>query len=282
MLKRKFKGKGEGMSRLKKKLLLYFLLIAIVSISVSAEIILEFSTPSFQDSIFSSIANAIVHSDYTGSPSEVLTHVNHDEAFEPLNTLRNRMILLLMVVSIFIFGAFQMFTRDIVSPMDHMVEATKKIADGDLTVSVPIMTSDEIGQVGELINDMNSKLQNMIKELRKEIDRHKENIHKVSVKVNSIARSEKTGTIIQTKKMKVGDFREMVNLTKEVEISLDNMSSDLSALYTFVNMYKTYKTKSEISQSEIEEAFKQFEETGLGEIEIELDGLSLEKGEDEA
>lgn len=256
------------MSRLKKKLLLYFLLVSIVSISVSAEIILEFSSPRFKEQIFKSITTTVERSDYSGRPSDSLDHINRDEAFRNLDQLRNRMLLLLIVVSLFIVGAFQLFVRDIVAPMDGMVAATKKIAGGDLTVNVPVMSTDEIGQIGELINDMNVRLQNMIRELRKEIDRHKDNIHRVSVKIGNIARSARTGEIIESRKMKVSDFKNMVNLSKEVEISLDNMSSDLSALYTFINMYKTYKTNSEISQDEIEEALRRFKETGSGEIEI--------------
>ncbi len=248
------------MSRLKKKLLLYFILIAIVSISVSAEIILEVSSGTFKNQILASVCEQLSGNIEEVKAKELCASIDKEKAFVPVDRLRDRMILLLLVISASIFGAFQLFTKDIVSPMDDMVSATKKIASGDLTVNVPVMSTDEIGQIGELINDMNSRLQNMITELRKEIDRHKENIQKVTDKIGSIARDDRTGEIIESRRMKVSDFKKMVDLAREVEISLDNMSSDLASLYTFVNMYKTYKTHSEISQDEIESAIRDFEE----------------------
>ena len=148
-------------SRLRKKLILYFILISVVSISVSAEIIFEFSSGRLKNEIRE---NLIVSLSSSVSPAIVqkVGVENLDTAVSrPLSTLRNRMILLLLVIFACIAGAFVLFTRDIVSPMDGIVDATKKIADGDLTVSVPVMSDDEIGQIARLINDMNVNLQDM-------------------------------------------------------------------------------------------------------------------------
>ncbi len=253
-------------SRLKKKLTLYFLLIAIVSISVSAEIILEFSSGRFRDGIRQNITvsvNAVVPEKYHKT---VENSLKENEIFSQVSDLRNRMILLLLVVFASIVGAFFMFTKDIVSPMDGIVEATKRIAEGDLTVDVPVMSDDEIGQIGKLINEMNVNLQDMIMQIRQEISRHKLKIQQATDKINEFIQYDSVGNIIENKKMKISDFRNMINLSGDVLKLLEVMMVDLSALETFVKMYKTYAANTEIEQMEIEKAIDSYNsETREGE-----------------
>ncbi|MGL4370895.1 MAG: hypothetical protein ACRCUT_14670, partial [Spirochaetota bacterium] len=126
------------MSRLKKKLLLYFILVAIVSISVSAEIILEMSSPRFRESLSAGVAAQLNQTIDAKSLSSVKTALSSDAAWAPLYDMRNRMILLLLVISASVIGAFFLFTRDIVAPMDGLVDAAKKIASGDFTATAPV------------------------------------------------------------------------------------------------------------------------------------------------
>ncbi|MCP4137803.1 MAG: HAMP domain-containing protein [bacterium] len=271
------------MSRLKKKLMLYFILIAIVSISVSAEIILEVSSDRFMNSVRSEIIYGTLDEAEAKQIREKYGHdkgrfyeelkkrvieqkreitiknIDPDEIFSPIYNLRNRMILLLLVISASIIFAFIMFTKDIVSPMDGIVEATKKIAEGDLTVSVPVMTEDEIGQIAGLINDMNANLQDMIVQMRQEINRHKGKIFEAYDKIAEVVNLNNDSGIIENKKMRLSDFRKMKGLGKEVVSSLETMIADLSELLTFLEMYKTYKIQSEVSQNEIENALKGYQ-----------------------
>lgn len=252
-------------SRLKRKLTLYFLLISIVSISVSAEIILEFSSGRFKDGIKSNAVKELKLEIPKKYHALVENSLQHDEIFEPITDLRNRMILLLLVIFGCIVGAFFMFTKDIVAPMDGIVEATKKIADGDLTVSVPIMSDDEIGQIGRLINDMNINLQDMIMQIRQEINRHKLKIQQATEKINEICQYDANGNIVQKKKMKVSDFKNMIVLSSDVMKLLEVMMIDLSALETFIKMYKTYAVGTDIEQFEIEKAIDSFNEAEQSE-----------------
>ena len=48
------------------------------------------------------------------------------------------------------------------------------------TVTVPIMTNDEIGQIAKLINTMNVNLQDLIMQIRQEISRHRHKIEEAS------------------------------------------------------------------------------------------------------
>jgi len=245
-------------SRLKKKLTLYFILIAIVSISVSIEMIFEFSSAKFRNDIRENLIIEVQN----GVPASYIQKLNvdrlNDAINDPISDLRNRMILLLFVVCASIIGAFIMFAKDIVSPMDGIVEAIKKIVDGDLTITVPVITDDEIGQIATLINDMNLNLQNMIVEVRQEITRHKNKIQQTTDTINTITKKN-TDEIIENKKMKVSDFKKMVKRTNDVVKMLDTMLHDLGALETFVKMYKTYAVHTEIKQRELDKVLDQYD-----------------------
>ena len=244
-------------SRLRKKLTLYFILIAIVSISVSVEMILEFSSANFKTDIKNNLIQEVIHEVPAGYVGKLNVEKLNEAINKPISDLRNRMILLLLVVFASIVGAFIMFTRDIVSPMDGIVEAIKKISDGDLTVSVPVMSDDEIGQIATLINDMNLNLQKMIVQIRQEVSRHKNKIQTATTAINAVSRKN-SDEIIENKKMKVSDFKNMMKLNTDVVKLLDMMFIDLGNLETFVKMYKTYAVHTEINQKELDKVLDQY------------------------
>jgi methyl-accepting chemotaxis protein len=248
-------------SRLRRKLTLYFLLISIVSISVSAEIIFEFSSGKLQSEIRK---NFVTYTENTLSKENIKNMDEQgigDAVGKPIASLRNRMILLLLVVFASIIGAFIMFTRDIVSPMHGIVEATKKIADGDLTITVPVMTDDEIGQIAKLINHMNVNLQDMILEIRQEISRHKVKLDDAVQRISSIVGNGKAEEIFESRRMKISDYRAIVNLSGDVVRQLEGIMFDLGNLETFMKMYKTYAIRTEIEQREIDRAMDDYNDT---------------------
>lgn len=245
-------------TRLRKKLTLYFILIAIVSISVSVEMIFEFSSAKFRNDIKNNILTQVQKDAPSGYAKQIDDTKISGAIKKPVSDLRNRMILLLLVVFTSIVGAFIMFAKDIVSPMDNIVEATKKIADGDLTVTVPVMSDDEIGQIATLINDMNVNLQDMIMQIRQEIARHKNKIQEATDKITFISQRS-AEEILRNKKMKLSDFRKMIRLSNDVVKLLDTMLADLGALETFVKMYKTYSAHTEIDQKELDRVLDQYD-----------------------
>jgi methyl-accepting chemotaxis protein len=248
------------MTRLKKKLLLYFILISIVSISVSAEIIFEMSSQRFRQSIQDNFSRQMALQVRPAQLEILKNNIDYDYVFSPLFNLRNRMILLLVVVSVSIIGAFFLFTKDIVSPMDGMVEATKKIAAGDLTVTVPVMSEDEIGQVASLINDMNVNLQDMIMQIRQEINRHLQQIIKASYKVGEIVREDVAESVMRDKKLSMRNYKNMMKFGREVVNILESMSDEMFALEKFVKMYKTYGSHTEILQKDIDKELRRYNE----------------------
>ncbi len=240
----------KDMSRLKRKLLLYFLLIAIVSTSVTAEIILELGSPVFKNAVIKNLHSEISKNTDKASADKLIKKIDFDKVFDPIGSLQIRAILLLLVISLSIVGAFFQYTKDIVSPMEGMVLATKRMADGDLSVSVPVMTKDEIGQVGSLINDMSVNLQEMILQVKQEVMRLKEKIAIANDKIVTFSEDTKIQDILRTKKMKVKDLKGFLELGTDVAKMMDEMIGDLSALQAFANMYKVFQLSSQIGGME--------------------------------
>ncbi len=249
----KFRIRTE-MSRLKKKLLLYFLLISIVSISVSAEIIFEVSSAKLENEIRDNVYSQIEKNMPNISIAEMDEKLDTDTIFNPIYDLRNRMILFLLVVTACIISSFVLFTKDIVSPMDGIVDATKQIVDGDLTITVPVMTEDEIGLIASLINDMNDNLTNMINQVKLEASRYKNNLTAANNRINELVDESRINDIITNKKMHVSDFRKMMDIGKDVFDMLNTIMTDLGELQTYLNMYKTYRLHSDVTQKEIDDA----------------------------
>lgn len=247
-------------SRLRRKLMIYFLLISIVSISVSAEIILEISSSKLENEITASFEKESSRLLSSKEAKKFNANIDKKAIFKPIYKLRTRMILFLLVVTGCIVAAFFMFAKDIVAPMDGMVEATKRLAEGDLTVKVPVITEDEIGQIAQLINEMNERLLDMINQVKTDIQRHKDKVAAASNLIASMLTDVNSGDIIEQKKMKVGDFKDMIKIAESLVRVLEMMTHDLTSLETFVKMYKTYKISSEISQNEILEAMEQYQQ----------------------
>jgi methyl-accepting chemotaxis protein len=234
----------EKMSRLKKKLFLYFILISIVSISISAEIILELGSPAFRGVFLTNMEHELTR---VMSKEEAHTFVNEkmDKSmlFSAFSELQVRMILLLLVVGASIIGAFRLFTKDIVSPMESMVNATRRIADGDLSASVPINTQDEIGQIGLLINEMSVNLQDLILQLKSEVDRMRERIIAISGRISLDILNPDLLAAITNRKISKKEIRRVISTGDDMTGILKDMLIDLNALQAFINLYKVFEVK---------------------------------------
>jgi methyl-accepting chemotaxis protein WspA len=74
------------------------------------------------------------------------------------------LIILLGVVSGCVLGFLIM--RQISEPLTNLVKATRRLSDGDLSARVPIISSDEVGEVGIAFNQMANSFQELIGQLQ--------------------------------------------------------------------------------------------------------------------
>ncbi len=152
--RRKIFRERRPFSKLKKKLLIYFVLITFVSLVVCLEMIWEIGEPKLVDQISEKITES--------HPDIDLDSLNSSGIFTPLKELQIRMLLLLAIVAICIVATLLFFVRDIANPLDGMVTAAKRIRDGNLSYTVPVVSNDEIGQLGDILNDLAVNLQEIL------------------------------------------------------------------------------------------------------------------------
>lgn len=78
---------------------------------------------------------------------------------EALDQLRNKIVIMFGVLTLVVAIVLMMFIKNITQPLQRMADVAKRINEGDLSQVVEVEHKDEIGQVGETINDLTSNLQ---------------------------------------------------------------------------------------------------------------------------
>jgi len=240
---------GVDGSRVKKKLTIYFLLISIVSISISLEVILEVSEQKFRHKLSASYLEALkVQIDIPETFNE--NQLNMDVAFKPLNELRVRMLLLFLVILITIVAAFSLFSKDIAMPIDSLVDGAKNIADGDLTYTLQIHRDDEIGQLAKLINDMNANLQELVVEIRFEMNRFTKIVADMEESIKLALQDDIVGQARDNKSIGISQIKKLHKASLDIQSRLRLLKDDLSALSMLIDMYKVYQVNSS-NQNEV-------------------------------
>lgn len=95
----------------------------------------------------------------------LLSEIDIAEAFAPINKLGLIIIILGAIISVMVgFVAF-LIARSIANPISDVALATKKVAEGDLTVSVKVKGEDEISVMGNAFNATVATLRNMVMQI---------------------------------------------------------------------------------------------------------------------
>ena len=128
--------------RLQTRLLNYFLLIAFAAMLIGIEFYFEMS-------------RADIAAEICNGKLSLEDSLNQD----PLGDLRNKIVIMFGVLTIFVAIVLTMFIRNITGPLQRMADVAAQINEGNLSLSVPIETEDEIGEVGNAINELTSNLQ---------------------------------------------------------------------------------------------------------------------------
>jgi len=125
----------------------YFTLIILASLLVGIEFILDIQDEQLKQHLLSNIT------DYNQQK------ITLEQAFEPLVKLRNQAILMFIIIMAVMVIIFKMFMSNITAPLQHMIEVSKKISQGDLTQTIEIQEKNELSELGNTINEMSTNLQ---------------------------------------------------------------------------------------------------------------------------
>jgi methyl-accepting chemotaxis protein len=133
---------------LERKMLTYFGLIAAASLLITVEFIyaIQSAIPLAESSISAEYEAISTGSGVTAA----------------LKSLEGKAMLMFVVQAVVTLIVLIMFMRRITSPLQHMVEASSKIMEGDLSRTINIRSRDEIGLLGETINGLTSNIQELV------------------------------------------------------------------------------------------------------------------------
>jgi len=132
------------------KLLNYFLLIAIAAIMIGVEFFYEMQRENLKSEICEVSNQTVI--------SNTLHSVDNDVS-PSLTKLRNKIVIMFGVLTLVVAIVMTMFIKNITLPLQKMAYAAKSINEGDLSQVIEIDSRDEIGMVGQAINELTSNLQ---------------------------------------------------------------------------------------------------------------------------
>ena len=134
--------------KLELKMMNYFLLIVIAAILIGFEFYLQLSDVSYLKNLYA---------DYiaTGEKNSI------DDFPAAIAQLRNKIAIMFMVLSGVAAIVMLMFIKNITLPLGKMITISKAINQGDLSHYIDIEQKDEIGELGQAINELTSNFQEL-------------------------------------------------------------------------------------------------------------------------
>ncbi len=150
-------------------------------------------------------------------------------------------ILVAGVIVFFIVILSAMFLgRSIVKPIELMVEASEKIADGDLTLSLEESRSDEIGTLAKAFNHITDGLKNIVTAIVQDTKKITENsgeMRQVSERLalNSTEMNQKTALMAEASEKMVSDMSHVAKAGEEANTNITVVASAAEEMAATVN-----------------------------------------------
>ena len=134
--------------KLELKMMNYFLLIAIAAILIGFEFYLQLSDLDYLKSLYA---------DYVADGKKQ----SIDDFPAAIAHLRDKIAIMFVVLSGVAAIVMLMFIKNITLPLGKMITISKAINQGDLSHYIEIEQKDEIGELGQAINELTSNFQEL-------------------------------------------------------------------------------------------------------------------------
>ncbi len=199
-----------------------------------------------------------------------------DNQLEAMNassrTSKITVIILAIIATAIAVGAGVYISRSITKPVDDMLQASKKVAQGDLTVQVVSDHRDEVGQLSVAIQNMTGNLKNIIG-----------NVQKTAMKVSMTSQ-----TLSDSSKDMKASTEQVANTAQDIAKGVSQQATDMTDIAK--NMQDMSQTVQKIAANSMkaaekaDEANKTAQEVGrisgniaqkMTEIKTSVDGSSI-------
>ncbi len=135
---------------LQRTMIIYFLLIGFASLLVGVEFLSDFQGGQLKEEIWSRIQQ----------PDHL--SIDKEAILAPIDRLRSKAILMVAIIMVVVVIVLTMFIKNITEPLQHMIRKSQKISAGDLSQTIHIEANNELNELGNVINEMSSNLQEII------------------------------------------------------------------------------------------------------------------------
>jgi HAMP domain-containing protein len=133
---------------LQRTMIIYFLLIGFAALLLGV----EFTRETYNRDL----AGPRIAAD-AGSRSTA-----ESDALQAIEHLRHKAILMICIIMFVVVIVLMMFIKNITGPLQHMIEKSNEISRGDLSQTIEIEANNELADLGNVINEMSSNLQEII------------------------------------------------------------------------------------------------------------------------
>jgi len=131
-------------------MIIYFLLIGFASLMVGVEFLIETQDPQLRENLITNFER------YANNEIEI------DEVFIPIEKLRNKALLMIAIIMSVMIIVLMMFIKKITEPLQHMIDVSGEISKGDLSQTITLHSKNELSELGNVINEMSSNLQEIL------------------------------------------------------------------------------------------------------------------------
>lgn len=159
----------------------------------------------------------------------IISEIDADEAFESVASLRNWVILIVILASAVVAIIAVFVARGIANPIKNIAAIAQKVAEGDLTVTAEARTKDEVGDMARAFQTMIVTLHNMVGEILSTADRVSSSSQELSSSAQEMnATTEEVSSTVQqiakgteTQAQRVEETQKVM---EQMSISVDQVS----------------------------------------------------------
>jgi len=131
-------------------MIIYFLLIGFAALLLGVEFVTETYSSELRGAWLGNIEKIVGQA------------INSPDIFLPLERLRFKAVLMICIIMSVVVIVLMMFIKNITGPLQHMIEKSNAISRGDLSQTITIDANNELADLGSVINEMSSNLQEII------------------------------------------------------------------------------------------------------------------------
>lgn len=136
----------------------------------------------------------------------IMSEIDEAEALLPAHRLRNRTLILMGLLTLGVIFISFMFARTMTRPIQDLTEKAKRIAQGDLGLTIETSGGDEIAQLARNFDDMREALREMVEGLEEKVAARTKELSDSETRVRAILNNAADAVIVINGKGVIQEF----------------------------------------------------------------------------